>query len=96
MIVKKQFALKAIILASALAILGGCASGEKIDQAQADASKASATASKAESTARSAKMAVDGAVSKADAAQATAEEALAKAKENEERLNRMYEKSMAK
>lgn len=96
MIANKQQTGKAIVLAAALALLGGCASNEKIEQAQSDASAASSAASQAESMARSAKADVAGAVKKADAAQATADAALAKAKENEERLNRMYEKSMAK
>lgn len=92
---KKTLTFATVALGSLL-LLGGCSSSDKIDQALADAQKAMSAAQEAGSTAASADRKADQALAAASQAQATANEALSKANATDEKLSRMYKKSMSK
>lgn len=86
--------IKVGVLALSLAMLGGCAGDMK--QLKADVAAASAKANDAYSLAtKSQKTASDAALAAAKA-QATADEALACCKANSDKIDRMFEKAMAK
>ena len=80
----------------ALATLGGCATTEEIAQIRATAEKALSTANSATSRADNALSVANSALDAANSAQSTAEAAQACCSENSSRLDRMFEKAMAK
>ena len=82
-------AMAAALLISALTVVGGCASSGDVDTMSSDIQNANETASQAAADAAEAK-------SEAAAAKAAAEDARDMARETNEKLDRMFEKSMYK
>jgi murein lipoprotein len=81
--------MAAILIIAALTVLGGCASSGDVDTMSSDIQNANDTANQAAADAAAAK-------SDAAAAKAAAEEAASLSRETNEKLDRMFEKSMYK
>ena len=92
----KTTIVKATAIALALGMLGGCATTEEIAQIRATAEKALSTANSATSRADNALSVANSALDAANSAQSTAEAAQACCSENTSRLDKMFEKAMAK
>ena len=86
---KSVFTVKAGLMAVALVGVVGCASNSDIDSLRAELEQANAAASRAAADAASAKQ-------DAAAARAAAEEARDTAEDTNEKLDRMFKKSMYK
>jgi len=99
----KRTLVKVTFFAAVLMILGGCVTVEQLNEVRAIAENAQSAASSAASAAGSAASAADSAMSTANsaadaasAAQSAADAAMACCNENSSKLDRMFEKAMAK
>ena len=99
----KRTLVKVTFLAAVMMILGGCATVEQLNEvraiaesAQSAANDAGSAASSAASAADSAAAAANQAMEAAGSAQSAADAAMACCNENTSKLDRMFEKAMAK
>ena len=99
----KKTLVKVTFLAAVMMILGGCATVEQLNEvraiaesAQSAANSAGSAASSAASAADSAAAAANQAMEAAGSAQSAADAAMACCNENTSKLDRMFEKAMAK
>jgi hypothetical protein len=88
--------IKVAILAMALALAGGCASTEQIDEIRSIANSAQSTANNAASQASSALSTANQALDAARAAQNAANAAQACCDANSSRIDRAFEQAMQK
>ena len=88
--------IKVSVLALSLAMLGGCADIAQVEEAKAAAAEAMAAANDAYQLAQSASINATEAGYAASKAQETADAALACCNDNSSKLDRMFEKAMAK
>ena len=80
----------------AMVALGGCASTSELDTLRAEIRQANETAQQASATASSAAAKADAASAQAAAASQTADEAKASAEEANNKIDRMFKRSMYK
>ena len=99
----KRTLVKVAFFATVMMILGGCATVEQLNEvraiaesAQSAANSAGSAASSAASAADSAAAAANQAMEAAGSAQSAADAAMACCNENTSKLDRMFEKAMAK
>jgi hypothetical protein len=88
--------LAALGLAAAIGITGGCASTSDIDAIRALAEEAKADAAQAQRSADAAASTADEALRKAESAQAEARDASACCEQTNEKIDRMFKRSMYK
>ena len=88
--------IKVTVLALSLGMLGGCADMAQVEKAQATADAAMSKANEAYKLAQKVHSIASDASYSAKQAQETADEALACCNANSEKLDRMFEKAMAK
>lgn len=89
-------AIKVSTLAMALALAGGCATTEQINEIRSIAEEARATANSASSSANSALSTANEALDAARRAQAAADSATECCNANTSKIDRMFEKAMKK
>ncbi|MGI9229390.1 MAG: Lpp/OprI family alanine-zipper lipoprotein [Gammaproteobacteria bacterium] len=92
----KTLVFKVALLASALVLLGGCATVEQLNEVRAIAESARAAANSVVGAADEALAVAREAQATADAAQATADAAESCCDENTGKIDRMFEKAMRK
>ncbi len=92
----KRTLIKAVLLVSVFGLVSGCATTEQIAQIQATADKAMAAANNAAQRADNAMSTANEALDAARSAQSAAQSALECCNENSSKLDRMFEKAMAK
>ncbi|MGB1799209.1 MAG: Lpp/OprI family alanine-zipper lipoprotein [Gammaproteobacteria bacterium] len=88
--------IKISAIALSLSLLGGCASTDQLKAIEATAKEALSKANAAHSLATKANSTASDAAKAASEAQKTADSALECCKANSEKLDRMFEKAMAK
>jgi len=87
---------KLIAAAFAAVLVTGCASNDRIDQLEASVQKAQGTADEAKSAAANAQATADSALAAASDAKATAQSAKESADAANEKVDRMFKKTMMK
>ena len=92
----KRTLVKVTFFAAVLMVLGGCATVEQLNEVRAIAESAQSAANSAASAADSAASAANQAMDAANSAQSAADAAMACCNENSSKLDRMFEKAMAK
>ena len=92
----KRTLVNASILALAIGVLGGCATTEQINQIKAMAEQAQSTATNAAQRADNALATANDALNTARRAESAAAAAMKCCQENSSKIERMFEKAMAK